>query len=131
MKYHQEETMRTIRISDEVWEAMSKVGKFGETPDDVLRRAFRIEEKPNREPVNRGPRVAQDRMSARIEKQELHVEFAGGDSNSWPLPKREDKAGIRKIREAAVEFARSHGASHGQRNAVRKALTDAGYHLTK
>jgi negative regulator of replication initiation len=35
--------MRTIRISDEVWTAMAKHGKFGETPDDVFRRILKIE----------------------------------------------------------------------------------------
>ena len=35
--------MKTIRISNDVWEAMAKHGKFGETPDDVLRRILKIE----------------------------------------------------------------------------------------
>jgi len=34
--------MRTIRISDEVWNVMAKHGKFGETPDDVFRRILKI-----------------------------------------------------------------------------------------
>ena len=37
--------MRTVRISDEVWNAIAQRGKFGETPDDVLRRVFNIEKK--------------------------------------------------------------------------------------
>ncbi|SRR6266700_3748844 len=32
--------MKTIRISEEVWAAMAVRGKFGETPDDVLRRVL-------------------------------------------------------------------------------------------
>lgn len=35
--------MKTIRISDDVWNAMAKHGKFGETPDDVFRRILKIE----------------------------------------------------------------------------------------
>ena len=35
--------MKTIRISNDVWEAMAKHGKFGETPDVVLRRILRID----------------------------------------------------------------------------------------
>jgi hypothetical protein len=38
--------MRTIRISEEVWNEIAKLGKFGETPDDVLRRAFKISDAP-------------------------------------------------------------------------------------
>ncbi len=34
--------MKTIRISDDVWNAMAKHGKFGETPDVVLRRILKI-----------------------------------------------------------------------------------------
>lgn len=34
--------MRTIKISQEVWEEIAKRGKFGETEDDVLRRIFNI-----------------------------------------------------------------------------------------
>lgn len=126
--------MRTIRISTEVWEAMANVGKFGETPDDVLRRVFNIAGKAEASFGSggaRGPRMASTRMSASVDGQDLKVEFRDGASKSWKLPKRDDKAGIRRVREAAVEFARENGATHGQRNAVRKALTDAGYHLTK
>ena len=35
---------KTIRISYPVWEAMVKEGKFGETPDDYLRRKFGLKE---------------------------------------------------------------------------------------
>jgi len=126
--------MRTIRISTQVWEAMANVGRFGETPDDVLRRVFNIEGKARgsaRANGARGPRMASDRMSAKVDGHELRIEFGGGGAKIWALPKRDDKAAIRQIREAAVEFARENGATHGQRNAVRKALTDAGYHLAK
>ena len=34
--------MRTIRISEKVWDEIAKRGKFGETPDDVLRRVFNL-----------------------------------------------------------------------------------------
>ena len=35
--------MKTIRISDDVWNAMAEHGKFGETPDDVFRRILKID----------------------------------------------------------------------------------------
>ena len=34
--------MRTIRISQDVWNAMAEQGKFGDTPDDVLRKVFNL-----------------------------------------------------------------------------------------
>jgi len=38
--------MTTIRISDRVYEEIAKRGKFGETPNDVLERVFKIEKEP-------------------------------------------------------------------------------------
>ena len=35
--------MRTIKISDQVWDAIAERGKFGETENDVLERVFAIE----------------------------------------------------------------------------------------
>ena len=123
--------MRTIRISDEVWDALTKVGKFGETPDHVLRRVFRI----GGEPRGAGPskrRIATQRMTSKVDGQELVVAFAGGASKRWSLPKRDDKVGIRRTRDAAVRFAEENGATvYGQVNAVKRALTEAGYHLVK
>ena len=34
--------MRTIRISEQVYKEVAKRGKFGETPNDVLERVFKI-----------------------------------------------------------------------------------------
>jgi hypothetical protein len=76
-------------------------------------------------------RIASQRLSAKVEEGVLRVLFANGVSKTWPLPNRENKAAIREIREAAMQFAKDHGATEGQQNAVRKALTNAGYHLTR
>ena len=77
-------------------------------------------------------RLAIKRMSARVESSKLVVEFEGGSRKEWTLPNRADKHAIRNIRGAALMFARESGASDpGQMNAVRKALTNAGYHLIK
>lgn len=122
--------MRTIRISDDVWEAMKKVGEFGETPDDVLRRVFKIEPSETNEVKSR-PRYARRRMSAYVNSNFLIVEFEGGPRQQFPLPDSANKLAIRKVRDDAVQFAEDNEASLGQVNAVKKALTDAGYHLTK
>ena len=139
--------MRSIRISEEVWQAIASHGKFGETEDDVLRRVFELPPSSMHEgvqtltggggssyrtPRRRGVTLAPQRMSSYIGANQLHIEFYGGASSSWELPDRNDKAGIRAVLDKAIQFAKSNGASvPGQTNAVRKTLTDEGYHLTK
>ena len=126
--------MRTIRISEGVWNEIAKRGKFGETPDDVLRRVFDLDanNEPEKYTVKKTrARYATKRMSARVSNETLFVEFLGGQSNTWPLPSKGNKDGIAKVRKLAVEFAENNGASLGQVNAVVKAMTDAGYHITK
>jgi len=126
--------MRTIRISEEVWDEIAKRGKFGETPDDVLRRVFSLNKNSDNANVivkKRRARYATTRMSTRVSNGVLYVEFQGGQSSKWQLPTRDDKNGISKVKKYAVEFAENNGASLGQVNAVIKAMTDAGYHITK
>lgn len=137
--------MRNIRISEEVWQAIAKEGKFGETEEDVLRRVFKLPAISTRDDhdqanLDRGRRLrvsgrrrsfATKRMTSFINKNQLYIEFQDGTSSSWILPDRGDKAGIRALLDKAIEFARKNGASLGQINAVRKTLTSEGYHLTK
>lgn len=138
--------MRTIRISEEVWQAIASRGKFGETEDDVLRRVFELPltsihegvqtftgggGSSYRTPSGRRKTIAKQEMSSYIGGNQLHIEFHGGASSSWTLPDRNDKAGIRAVLDKAILFARNNGASLGQRNAARKTLTSEGYHLTK
>ncbi len=122
--------MRTVRISDDVWEEIAKRGKFGETVDDVLRRVFEIET-PSTTSSRRSPRLSQDRMSSRVSSGTLIVSFYSGPNKRWKVPEKGSKADIRRIRDEAVEFAQEHGATLGQMNAVRKALTDAGYYVSR
>lgn len=130
--------MRTIRISEAVWQAIASRGKFGETEDDVLRRVFELPPNSMHEGVKtlttsgRRRSFAIQRMSSYIDGNQLHIEFNGGASSSWALPDRTDKAGIRLVLDKAIQFAKNNGASDpGQTNAVRKTLTNEGYHLTK
>jgi len=148
--------MRMVRISEEVWAEIAKRGKFGETEDDVLRREFKLpaagtsteirtsdvaQRGASRNDVGvavthaRGVRrrssYATTRMSSYVNSGMLHVGFEGGREQSWPLPDRNDKLAIRQVRDQAVDFARRNGATLGQENAVKKALTDSGYHLIK
>jgi len=125
--------MKTIRISDEVWDEIAKKGKFGETEDDVLRRIFSIAGPSRPTPRPMPPRVkkATLRMSTFVRSGTLFVEFENGRKNQWALPDQQDKDGIRKVRDAAVDFAQQNSASLGQMNAVKKALTDAGYYVSR
>ena len=131
--------MKSISVSLPVWEAIASRGKFGETEDDVLRRVFGLSGKTSQPAAktttknDSGPRrsFATDKLSSYISGNELRVEFASGPSKSWKLPPKSDKAGIRAVRDAAVAFAESKKATLGQVNAVKKTLTDSGYHLLK
>lgn len=122
--------MKTIRISDEVWKAFEKHGKFGETPDDVLRRVLGVSQNKKRA-GSKWNKVATDRMVARVDNGELSIKFHSGPSKRWHLPSKDDKTGIRKVRDDAVKFAAGVGAAFGQLQAVKKALTDAGYYVAK
>ena len=125
--------MKTIRISDEVWDEIAKRGKFGETEDDVLRRIFSIAglSRPLPKPMPSRIKKAILRMSTFVRNGTLFVEFENGRKNQWGLPDQKDRDGIRKVRDIAVEFARQNSAFFGQMNAVKKALTDAGYYVAK
>lgn len=136
--------MKPITVSEAVWKAIAARGKFGETEDDVLRRVFSLTENlesPQVDPAARlsssssetKPRrsFAKDRLSSYISGNELHVSFASGPSNAWVLPKKTDKAAIRIVRDNATSFAQKHGATLGQVNAVKKALTDSDYYVSR
>ena len=134
------DSSRLIRVSGAVWNAIAERGKFGETEDDVLRRVFGLlpqldPEQPvsgKRGTGRRAPRRATKRMSVYVERSRLFVQFADDEKSWWDLPDPTDKRAIRRIRDEAVAFALAHGATDpGQTNAVKKALTDAGYHLTR
>ena len=124
--------MKTIRISDEVWSEIAKRGKFGETPDAVLRRVFKLDQGTDPGVAARSrTRQATRRISPRVQDDKLTVRIEGGPSRQWSLPSRSDKQTLRKLTYEAMDFAKNNGATEGQILAVRKALTDAGYHLTK
>jgi hypothetical protein len=124
--------MRTIRISEEVWQGIARRGRFGETVDDVLRRELKVDGVA-REPseFRTRQRFAKRRMSARVQDGHLLVEFYGGPSNKWLLPPKSDKIALGSVRKQAVKFAEDNGATDGQVHAVVKAMTDNGYYLTK
>lgn len=133
--------MRTVRISEAVWDQIAARGKFGESIDDVLRRVFGLEAENSapeeakatsrRQMNGRSKNKATNRMSANVDMNKLTVEFASGDRKEFQLPNRNDKLEIRNTRDKACEFAESVGATLGQINAVKKALTEAGYHISR
>ena len=136
---------RKISISEEVWEEIAKRGKFGETEDDVLRRVFEIEPDEHSDNNNasssvKSPprsRFATDRMHAKVYREGavsvLKVRFhRSGKEEEFDLPTdKSDKRAIRLVLESALSFGEQNGASRGQLFAIRKALTEDGFHLTK
>ena len=132
--------MRTVRVSEEVWREIANRGKFGESVDDVLRRVFGLDpdsDLQNEEGRISSPRARRrtnkstNRMSSPVENGQLVVDFASGHRREFKLPSRSDKAGIRRVRDEACEFAKEHDATLGQVNAVKKALTDARYYVSR
>ena len=138
--------MRTIRISEEVWQAIASRGKFGETEDDVLRRVFEIpintvieggqmtinsEVRAYRSSSGRRRRFADKRMTPYIADNTLYIEFEDGIRSNWPLPEPNNKVGISSVTQNAISWAKSHGATLGQINYVRKTLNEHGLHITK
>lgn len=130
--------MKRVAISDDVWAEIARRGKFGETEDDVLRRVFDLKPLPTPRratggsPPGRGSlRYATKVMRPRVKGGQLSIEFEDGIKHSWQLPSKSDKEAIRRVREAAVKFATQNGATRGQELSVMKALTEAGYYLTK
>ncbi|MBT4512457.1 MAG: hypothetical protein HOC20_09650 [Chloroflexi bacterium] len=125
--------MRTIRISDEVWDKIAERGVFGETPDDVLRRVFGIKDTASiaTQTGKKRQRYATNRMTPKITNGVFSLEFEDGASREFNLPPKHDKGALRDVLEDALSFANRNNATEGQLQYVRKALTDNGYHLTK
>lgn len=133
--------MKTVRVSEAVWDEIAKRGNFGETVDDVLRRVFKLdpssESNPNFDQTASGQNSrrrrnkATNRMSAHISNRRLVVDFASGHRREFKLPDKSDKTGIRSTRDEACAFAEEHEATLGQVNAVKKALTGAGYYVSR
>jgi hypothetical protein len=121
--------MRTIRISDEVWNEIAKRGKFGETPNDVLEREFNLPTNSRKRTAPR-KRIASKRMTVKVQGQELTLSFSDGLSKRWLLPNRNDQKANREIREEIFNFAKQNGATDGQVAAITKELNNAGYYLT-
>ncbi len=119
--------MKTIRISEAVWQAIASRGRFGETPDDVLRRVFNLEPRQNH--LRRCQ--ARRRLTTRVEHGTLTVAFANGPVETWRLPNPDDKRRLRQVRDEALAFAEVQGATEGQIKGLLRVLTGAGYHLTK
>lgn len=125
--------MKNIRVSEEVWAAIAGRGRFGETEDDVLRRAFNVHTRSEKVLfIARRQRYATHRMSARVANGHMVVRFQDDVTTfAQRLPAQNDKQAIRELRDSAVAFAKAKGATIGQINAVRKTLTDNGYYVAK
>ena len=123
--------MRTIHISDQVWNEIASKGKVGETPDEVLRRLLKIKSDRRAQVMAlMRKRFGTQHLSARVESGKLIVRFENGPWREWPLPPKTAKSALRTLTYQTIDFARHNGATESQIFAVRKSLTDAGYRLT-
>lgn len=137
--------MKSISNSKLVWDAIASRGEFWETEDDVLSREFNLPPRSAPSPIGatasrqppsgqakvRPRSFATDKLSSYISENELRIEFASGPASSWKLPRKNDKAAIRSVRDEAARFVESKGATNGQVNALKKTLTDSGYYVLK
>lgn len=125
--------VRIIRIDDEVWQAIARKGRFGETANDVLRRVFGLDRENTQvrtkdvsqntvmHPRRQRRRWATRRMRAMVKDGKLYVGFEGGASREWVLPSQWDKDALRRVTYDALEFAEGNGATNGQLK-LRKLL---------
>src|SRR5437773_808847 len=99
--------MRTIKISDEVWNFIAENGKFGETEDDVLHRLLHVARPggvaqngtvPNRQRRWK-ERQATDRMTNHEVDGKLILKFDSGGRGAWQLPPKDDHSAIRRVRD--------------------------------
>lgn len=129
---------RTVQISDVVYEHVATHGKFGESVDDVLRRLLGLDEATSTRhgrsdssaSQGRRSRQATTRMSARVEAEQLVVEFRGGPRRTWRLPASRTGQAVANLSGEARTWAEAQGATYGQSKAVHKALTNAGFYNT-
>jgi hypothetical protein len=141
--------MKTIHVSDEVWNAIRENGKFGETEEDqVLRRVFKIpsnnfQSRPNsvasmlpakesNKQYGWKERRAMNRMRDETGKgNKLVLEFDHGPRFEMPFPAKDNHFAIRTLRNEAVKFVCSSSGTKGQEHAAIKALTSRGYFVAK
>jgi predicted CopG family antitoxin len=123
--------MRTIQISDDVWNEIANRGEIGETPDDVLQRLLKIKaERWTQVVTTMRKRFGTQKLSAKVESGKLIVHFENGPRREWRLPPKSAKSALRTVTYQTIDFARHNGATELQILSVRNSLTDAGYHLT-
>lgn len=110
--------------TSETTTSSSRARRIVGMPEDVYRNTIPASQRSGRKTKNT--------LSTRVtDSGKLIADFNNGSRMEWVLPSRDDKTQIRKIRDEVKRFAQKNEATIGQINAIRKALTDAGYHLIK
>jgi hypothetical protein len=90
--------MKTIRISDEVWKEFERIGRFGETPDDLLRRVLKIRRGARQEPS----------PGRKSPKTVLRITFPDGTAFDDHIAARSfvkaiEKIGIERVRNLGIQ----------------------------
>lgn len=74
-------------------------------------------------------RKSKVRMTPKVENGILTITFKElNTSESFTLPDKENKVGLKPVRKAAIDFAKSQGATTGQCCAISKTLNLNGYY---
>jgi negative regulator of replication initiation len=119
--------MRTIRISEDVWQALVRRGKTGDSMNDILRRVLKIDKSHGGKQAAT-VKDSSRRMRVRVIDDVLIISFDGGPSKDWQMPLRRDGAGIRKVLQSAAKFAEKQGASRAQVKRIEDTVEQAGYY---
>ncbi len=73
--------MKSIRVSDQVWDAIAARGKFGETENDVLERVFNIE--LQEQPTKSIPKKSQGRSVLPPENTKCKLTYGGKEVSGF------------------------------------------------
>jgi hypothetical protein len=121
-------------IDDDVWAVVAEHGKFGDTFSDALRRALKIvrpetskvTQTPNSGP-GKGHRIAEHRLTRRIEGRDISLRFDNNDWKTWKLPasKNDKEEKIRKNPGVSEFLCVRLGQSHPPSGERRRMIVTA------
>ena len=75
--------------------------------------------------------IATGRLRRELNNETYKVVCPNGNLQTFYLPEKNDKEGIKKLTDDVLKFVKEQGCTKGQINSARKKLTEAGYFIEK
>jgi hypothetical protein len=134
---------KVIRVPESLYKQLEDLAVGFDTPAGVIERLINFYEensggvdqidkqKPSPDKPSYFKSKTSENFSHDFGPEKYILTASDGDIIRIDLPDRNDKEGIRRATEEAMEFVDSKGGTVGQRNAARKMFTDNGYHITR